>query len=81
MSSLRVICSLILGCHGKACLSTCCLSLGVLKKPPEEDISVEFVLCMECTILIPINPPANLDATSADLFDLLRLQDTVESAS
>ena len=46
LSVLCVVCPLVLGCQGKACLSTCCLSPGVLKEAPGEGMSVGFVPCM-----------------------------------
>ena len=46
LSVLCVVCPLVLGCQGKACLSTCCLSPGVLKEVPGEGMSVGFVPCM-----------------------------------
>ena len=42
---LYVVCPLVLGCQGKACLSTCCLSPGVPKEAPREGMSVRFVTC------------------------------------
>ena len=42
---LYVVCPLVLGCQGKACLSTCCLSPGVPQEAPGEGMSVRFVTC------------------------------------
>ena len=44
MYVLCVVCPLVLGCQGKACLSTCCLSHG---EPLGEGMSVECgYICM-----------------------------------
>ena len=44
LSVLCVVCPLVLRCQGKACLSTCCLSSGILNEAPGEGLSVGFVV-------------------------------------